>query len=157
MRALCGCQILEEARREVGDAPRRKARESLGRTMQTRWGCPRAKCTPRPELDIDLQEAAEDHARLTRGPVGTTCPFARGLTPWGRQVVSAHRLTSRLKGGLTVREALGREPHVWDVRALDAALVEMDVVAESDDEVRERERREREAAQPPPGPTWRPR
>lgn len=123
--------------------------------MQERWGCPRAKCAPVAALDIDLAEASEDHAKLAEVAPSGTCPYAASLTPWARQVVSAHRLASRLKGGLTVAQSLGREPHVWDVRALDAALCAMDDVSESDDAVRERERKQREASQPQSGPTWR--
>jgi hypothetical protein len=120
--------------------------------MQARWGCPRTGCAPRP-LDADLAEAAEDFGKLSQTPPRSTCPFAAGLTPWGRQIVSAHRLASRLKGGLTITQALGREPHRWDVLGLDAALCAMDDVAESDDAVRERERKAREASQQH-GPAW---
>lgn len=124
--------------------------------MQERWGCPRAGHAPLAVLDIDLLEAAEDHARLARVPVPCTCPYASGLTPWARQIVKAHRLCSRLKGGVTAAQALGREPHRWDLLALDAALVEMDEVEASNDAIRERERKQREAARPPHGPTWTP-
>lgn len=121
--------------------------------MQARWGCPRAGHPPAGRLDPDLADAAEDHAKLSRTAPAGTCPYAAALTPWARQIVSAHRLASRLKGALTVTQALGREPHVWDVRALDAALCAMDDVAESDDAVRER--KQREASQPQSGPAWR--
>jgi hypothetical protein len=122
--------------------------------MQARWGCPRAKCSPVAALDVDLREASDDHAKLAQITPSGTCPYAASLSPWGRQIVSAHRLCSRLKGGLTVAQSLGREPHRWDVLALDAALCAMDDVSESDDAARERERKAREAAQPQHGPTW---
>ncbi len=68
------------------------------------------------------------------------CPFSRSLTPWALQILRASRL-----GGeeplQSFRRAVGREPHTWDVAALDALTITRADVRESDDAIRERERK----------------
>ena len=69
-----------------------------------------------------------------------TCPGARGLTPWGLQVLRLHRVASQTKGAVSAASILGRPPHVWDVAALDALLCADADRAASDDKIREQER-----------------
>jgi len=83
---------------------------------------------------------AEDHERITGVARCGACPFSRSLTPWALQILRASRL-----GGeeplQSFRRAIGREPHTWDVAALDTLAITRADVRESDDAIRERERK----------------
>lgn len=57
----------------------------------------------------------------------------------------AVRIMERTSGGITFRQITGRDPHVWDVRAIATVMDANDAVSASDDRVRERERAQREA------------
>lgn len=116
--------------------------------MQRRWGCRRAGYTPPEKLPPDLDEAAEDHARITETPKGCTCPFSQDLSPWAREVLSVHRLASRLKGAVSASERLGRVPHIWDLKALDELIITQAAVDESDAAIAERERKARNPGTP---------
>jgi hypothetical protein len=108
--------------------------------LQARWGCVRAGLKPHASLPIDLAEVAEDHERVTGVARCGACPFSRSLTPWALQILRASRL-----GGeeplQSFRRAIGREPHTWDVAALDVLAITRADVRESDDAIRERERK----------------
>lgn len=138
---MCGCEILEDLRRDPGEMGEAEARGSLARTLQARWGCRRAGKPAVATLPIDLAEAAEDHARVTGAPPCGTCPFSRPLTPWALQVLRLDRVGARGKGTTSARDILGRPPHAWDVAGLDALACAAADVSESDDAIRERERK----------------
>lgn len=137
------------------------ARTDLARRLQKRWGCPNAGHTPPARLPTDLDEEARYHAETTglvplRTPGAPppplpsshrTCPFARGLSPWARQVARVLRVTAETKGAVSVADILGREPHRWDLAALDAVILARAEVAESDAAIWEREQQERREAQ----------
>lgn len=121
-----------------------KARTSLAETQQRRWGCPAAGCSPPAKLPPDLDEAAEDHARITGAPKCGTCPFSRRLSPWAMEVLALSRLAERFKGTVTAVDSLGRVPHVWDLAALDALILAQARVDESNAKIAERERKAKE-------------
>lgn len=143
MRAVCGCQILDDVRKDPGEPGEAEVRADLAATQQRRWGCPRAGHSPPAALPPDLADYAQEHARVTGVACGRTCPFATQLSPWNREVLSVFRLASKLKGAVTASERLGRTPHVWDLWALDALIVTQAEVEESDALLAERERKER--------------
>lgn len=66
--------------------------------------------------------------------------MTRRSAPWLSEVLGAVRVMERTKGAISVRQILGREPHVWDVRAIAMLIACGDAVMASDDRVRERER-----------------
>lgn len=144
MRAVCGCQILEEVRKDPGEPGEADARTEVAVTQQRRWGCPCAGHTPPEQLPPDLADYADEHAKITGVERSNTCPFSRRLTPWGREVLSVFRLASKLKGAVVAADRLGREPHVWDVEALDSLIMTQAEVEESDALIAERERKAKE-------------
>lgn len=115
--------------------------------MQKAWGCTAAGFTPPERLSRGQSDDLDDWCRATRLPRPRTCPLActRRVSPWLVEVTRVVRVMERTKGGMTFRQLTGREPHVWDVRAVDALLEVSDAVSVSDDKVREREREAREA------------
>lgn len=126
--------------------------------MQRRWGCPRAKLTPPAKLPPDLAEEARYHAETVglvtpATPDGDppplprshgTCPFAAPLTPWARGIARVMRLTAETKGAVSVPDVLGRDPHVWDIAAMDAVILARADVAESDAAIWAREQAEKD-------------
>lgn len=70
----------------------------------------------------------------------STCPFAGRLSPWARGIAQVLRVTAETKGAIDVADVLGRQPHVWDVKALDAVICARADVAESNAVIWERER-----------------
>lgn len=78
---------------------------------------------------------------------------ARRASPWLAEVVRAARTARSLKGALPVATLLGREPHVWDGRAIEEFVVVGEAVDASTAKVREREREQREAEQKARGAT----
>ncbi len=69
-----------------------------------------------------------------------TCPFAARLSPWARSIAQVLRVTAETKGAIDVGDVLGRQPHIWDVKALDAVICARADVAESNAVIWERER-----------------
>lgn len=134
----------------------RAARAKFARTMQARWGCPRAGHAPPAKLARDLAEMAEDYAVTVglvprpepgrpRAPLPkrcSTCPLAAAWTPqpWAREVLETYAAMRETKGGVDFEQLTGRAPHVWDARALRLLPVLQGEVFRSDDEIRERER-----------------
>lgn len=131
-----------------------KSRTTLAETLQRRWGCPRAGLKPPAQLPPDLADEARYHAE-TVGLVAVrvpgkpapplprshgTCPFAARLSPWARGIAQVLRVTAGTKGAIDVETVLGREPHVWDVRGIDAVLCARADVEESNAVIWERER-----------------
>ena len=121
--------------------------------LQQRWGCPRAGHKPPATLPADLADEARHHAetvglvplRRKGEPLPPlpashcTCPFAATLSPWARQIARALRITKELPGGMSVAGVIGREPHVWDVAAIDAVLLARGDVSASNEAIRARE------------------
>jgi hypothetical protein len=116
------------------------ARSDLARTLQRRWGCPRAKHAPPARLAPDLADEARFVAETTGAPSCGSCPFSRDPSPWAREVLRAQRLAARLNGAVPVREVLGRAPHCWDLAALDAILLAQADADASDSQIAEAER-----------------
>jgi len=69
-----------------------------------------------------------------------SCPFSRSLSQWALQILRASRLGGETPIA-TFRASIGREPHTWDVAALDVLTITRADVRESDDAIRERERK----------------
>lgn len=158
-RGLCGCKLLDELRTAAVEADELKARTRFAETLRRRWGCPRAGHTPPATLPKDLEGEARYHAE-TAGlvplrvpghpppplpPSHGTCPFAAPLSPWAREIARALRLGGKLQGALPIAGVLGREPHVWDVAAMDAVILAQGDVQASNDLIRERERKEKQS------------
>lgn len=137
----------------VEDRAEREARRDHGKTLQKAWGCTAARFTPRAVLTKGQRADIEDWQRVTqqRGPCNT-CPLAqtRHPAPWLVEVTRVVRTMERTKGGLSFRQCAGREPHVWDVRAVDALLATNDDVSAANDKAREREQAIKDAQRNPP-------
>lgn len=58
------------------------------------------------------------------------------------------RLTAETKGAVSVPEVIGREPHVWDIAAMDAVILARADVAESDAAIWAREQAEKDKRKP---------
>lgn len=152
-RSLCGCRMLDEIRGDPGEPGEAEARTKLAHTLQRRWGCPRAGHTPLATLPPDLADEARCHAETiglvplrvrgeTPPPLPAThctCPFAQQLSPWARDIARVMRVTGKLQGAMPVASVLGREPHVWDVAAIDAVILAQGAVSDSNDAIRRRE------------------
>lgn len=148
MREGCGCAALDAlAEDHTTDRAEREARESLGREMQRAWGCDGAGRSTPVKLSRSQREAREDWERITRTRCGAGCPMAaaRRSSPWLAEIVRAARVARSLKGAQPIASQIGREPHVWDVRALEEFVLVGDAVEASDARVREREREQRDA------------
>lgn len=136
--------MLDELDADPGiDRQEREARGEHAKGLQRAWGCPAAKQKPLTKLTRGQREDVEDFERVTRCKAkGMTCPLAatRRPAPWLAEVTSAVRVMERTKGSVTFRQIVGREPHLWDVRAVATLISVNDAVMSADDKVRERER-----------------
>lgn len=115
--------------------------------MQRAWGCDGAGRNTPVKLSRSQREAREDWERVTRTRCGAGCPLAaaRRRSPWLAEVVRAARVARSLKGALPIATQLGREPHVWDGRAIEEFVLVSEAVDASNAKVREREREQRDA------------
>jgi hypothetical protein len=116
--------------------------------LQKAWGCTAVGLKPRPTLTRGQQGDIEDWQRITRTKTPcATCPLAqtRHPAPWLVEVTRVVRTMERTKGGMTFRQCTGRDPHIWDVRAVDTLLAVNDDVTAANDKAREREQAIRDA------------
>lgn len=136
--------MLDELDADPGiDRQEREARVEHAKGLQRAWGCPAAGQKPITKLTRGQREDIEDFERVARCKAkGNTCPLAatRRPAPWLSEVTAAVRVMERTKGSITFRQIVGREPHIWDVRAVAALIAVNDAVAAADDKARERER-----------------
>ncbi len=130
-------------RLEAPDDEERSVRESLAKSLATRWGCPVQGHKPPAQLPLSLQKEAEYVARTTSTPCARTCPFARvyRLGEWERQLFKVRRLARESSPLLVFETATGRRPHRWDLDGLDAIETADCERRESDDRIREAERK----------------
>lgn len=82
-------------------------------------------------------------ARTTSTPCARTCPFARvyQLGTWERGLFQVRRLARESSPLLVFRAVTGRAPHGWDIRGLDAIETADCERRESDERIREQERK----------------
>lgn len=127
----------------------RAARTLAAQALQGRWGCTAAGQRRLAVLPADLAAAAAHHAEVTGVAPCASCPhtLVRGASAWVREVQRALRLMRETKGAIAFRASVGREPHVWDVRGMDALLVGWAAAMASDEEIR---KAERETTRTPP-------
>lgn len=111
----------------------RVARETLGKTLQARWGCPRAGFKPPPRLPPDLADEAEHWARTVGTSVPRTCPQARGCRACELPVLQVYRLGRETRGAVSAVDVLGRDLTAFEVRGLEA-LTSARAAAAADDE-----------------------
>jgi hypothetical protein len=142
------------------DAAQTQALElELAADLQRRWGCPAAGHRPPATLDadpnFDLPGLVALHHRLTGAPPTGTCPRAvlERAPPLLVDVTRAAATMDESQGAVSFAEALpDREwgPTRVDVQAYQLLVVARRRARASDDELAERERRQR---RPPASPT----
>lgn len=94
-------------------------------------------------LPPSLESEAEYVARTTGTPCARTCPFARvyQIGAWERQLFKVRRLARESSPLLVFESVTGRRPHRWDLDGLDTIETADCERRESDDRIREAERK----------------
>jgi hypothetical protein len=125
------------------DPDERRVRTDLARALSERWGCPAAGHALPARLPPSLAAETEAVAEITRTPCARTCPFARvyALGPWEHQLFKVRRLARESSPLLVFRAVTGRDPHRWDLDGLDVIESAGLERRESDDEIRDAERK----------------